>query len=108
KFGDAPWGKIAGAGGGKRPLTVSPVTPDLFRGKCEIPADVDLAKMRAVLVAEGLPDDCAAITVNGEIVGGFLGAPTRLDVTAHLKRGANVIEIAPFAPKAARVVIYPK
>jgi hypothetical protein len=106
KFGDAPWGKITG--GGRRPLTVSPITADLFRGKCEIPADVDLAKVRAVLVAEGLPDDCAAITVNGAAVGGFLGAPTRLDVTAHLKRGQNVIEIAPLAPKAARVMIYPK
>jgi len=64
--------------------------------------------VRAVLVAEGLPDDCAAITVNGTAVGGFLGTPARLDVTAHLKRGQNTIEIAPLAPKAARVVIYPK
>jgi len=108
KFGDAPWGKIVGGGGAKSGrLTVSPITADLFRGKCEIPADVDLAKVRAVLVAEGLPDDCAAITVNGAAAGGFLGAPTRLDVTAHLKRGQNVIEIAPLAPKAAKVVIYP-
>jgi hypothetical protein len=109
KFGDSPWGKIAGGGGprGGR-LTVSPITADLFRGKCEIPADVDLTKVRAVLVAEGLPDDCAAITINGAAAGGFLGAPTRLDVTAHLKRGQNVIEIAPLAPKAARVMIYPK
>jgi hypothetical protein len=109
KFGDAPWGRIGAGGGGRRGgLTVSPITADLFRGKCEIPADVDLAKVRAVLVAEGLPDDCAAITVNGAAVGGFLGAPARLDVTAHLKNGQNVIEIAPLAPKAARVVIYPK
>jgi len=109
KFGDSPWGKIAGGGGAKSGrLTVSPITADLFRGKCEIPADVDLAKVRAVLVAEGLPDDCAAITVNGAAAGGFLGAPARLDVTAHLKRGQNVIEIAPLAPKAAQVVIYPK
>jgi hypothetical protein len=111
-FGDAPWGRIAGGGsgggGGRRGgLTVSPITADLFRGKCEIPADVDLAKVRAILVAEGLPDDCAAVTVNGAPVGGFLGAPCRLDVTAHLKRGQNVIEIAPLAPKAARIVIYP-
>jgi len=110
KLGDTPWGRINGGGGGGRrqPLTVSPITADLFRGKCEIPADVDLAKVRAMLVAEGLPDDCAAITVNGAAVGGFLGAPTRLDITAHLKRGQNTIEIAPLAPKAARVVIYPK
>ena len=109
KFGDTPWGKIAGGGGARSGrLTVSPITADLFRGKCEIPADVDLAKVRAVLVAEGLPDDCAAITVNGAAAGGFLGAPARLDITAQLKRGSNVIEIAPLAPKAARVVIYPK
>jgi len=115
KFGDAPWDRIAGGGsggggggGGRRGgLTVSPITADLFRGKCEIPADVDLAKVRAVLVAEGLPDDCAAVTVNGAAVGGFLGWPCRLDVTAHLKRGTNTIEIAPLAPKAARIVIYP-
>ena len=111
-FGDAPWGRIPGGGnsGRRQPLTVSPITADLFRGKCEIPADVDLAKVRAVLVpVEPVewPDYCAAITVNGTAAGGFLGAPCRLDVTAHLKRGRNVIEIAPLAPKAARIVIYP-
>jgi len=105
-FGDAPWGRLTGGRRGG-PLTTSPITADLFKGRCDAPADVDLARVRAVLVLEGLPDDCAAVTVNGAAVGGFLGAPCRLDVTAHLKRGQNVIEIAPLAPKAARIVIYP-
>jgi hypothetical protein len=105
QFGDAPWGRIAG--GGRRGLTTSPITADLFKGRCNVPADVDLAKVRAVLVAEGLADDCAAVTVNGAATGGFVGAPTRLDITAHLKRGTNMIEIAPLAPRTAKVAFYP-
>ena len=43
---------------------------------------------------------------SGPVTGGVIGKPFRLDVTAHLKPGENTIEIAPLAPKAARLVFY--
>jgi hypothetical protein len=100
-FGEPPWGDLSGGG-------VAHIVADIFRGRCTIPAGVDLEKCKAVLVLEGLPDDCAAVTVNGAFAGGFLGRPCRLDVTACLKSGENTVEIAPQAPKAARLVFYPK
>jgi hypothetical protein len=106
KFGDAPWGRIAGGGKRGRQLTVSPITADLFQGRCTVPADVDLAKSRAVLVLDGLPDGCAAVTINGEFAGGLIGEPLRLDVTRQVKRGENVLLIAPLAPKSARLMIF--
>jgi hypothetical protein len=56
---------------------------------------------------DGLPDESAAVTVNGKYAGGVIGAPTRLEVTGVVKSGENTVRIAPLAPKAARVVIYP-
>ena len=53
---------------------------------------------------EGLPDDSAAVTVNGAFAGGVIGRPLRLDITRHLKPGENTVVIEPLAPKSARVV----
>ena len=99
-FGEPPWGNLSGP--------TSPIKADIFSGRCTIPAGVDLAKCKAILVLEGLPDDCASVGINGAVAGGFLGGPCRLDVTASLKTGENTVEIAPWAPKAARIVFYPR
>ncbi len=102
-YGDAPWGR-AGQGGGRR--TVSPIAADVFEGRCEVPADVDLAKVRAVLVMDDVPRGAAAVTVNGQDAGGVVGGPYRLDVTRHVRKGANVVTIAPLAPKSVRLLFY--
>jgi hypothetical protein len=92
----------------RRPLTLSPVkAADPFRGRVTIPADVDLTKCRVYLQMDDLPDNSAAVTVNGVHAGGVIGRPTRLDITPHLKPGENTILIEPLAPKAARLVFYP-
>jgi hypothetical protein len=90
-----------------RPVTLSPVkAADPFRGRVTIPADVDLSHCRVFVEMEALPDDSAAVKVNGVAAGGTIGKPTRLDITSHVKAGENTIEIEPLAPKAARIVVY--
>ena len=90
-----------------RRYTGSPVVGDPFDGICEIPATVQLASSRVYLeMEELLPEAAARVTVNGEDAGGCIGKPLRLDITAHLKTGANTIRIEPFAPKSARLVIF--
>lgn len=58
------------------------------------------------MLDEPAPEAAAHVTVNGAFAGGFIGAPFRLDVTAHLTPGANAITIKPFAPTTARLVVY--
>jgi hypothetical protein len=90
-----------------RPLTLGPVkVADLFHGRVTIPADVDLARCRVYLEMDDLPDDAAAVKVNGASAGGLIGKPSRLDITRHLKAGENAITIEPLAPKAARLAFY--
>ncbi|HEY3322169.1 MAG TPA: glycosyl hydrolase [Planctomycetota bacterium] len=107
-YGCAPWGSFASAGGTKPgKVAVSPVKSDPFCGHCELPADVNLAKVRAVIEMDEItPEAAARVTVNGQYAGGFLGKPFRLDVTKHLKPGANKIVIEPFAPKSAKLLMY--
>ena len=79
-----------------------------FHGTCTIPAGVNLAAARSYIELEGLaPEAAASITVNGQHAGGVIGKPFRLDVSRHLKAGTNTVGIAPFAPQAARLAIYP-
>ena len=80
---------------------------DPFRGRATIPADVDLAHCRVCLEMDDLPDDSAAVTVNGQRAGGLIGRPLRLDITRYLKPGENTIVIEPLAPKAATVGVLP-
>jgi len=103
-FGGGPWGA---RGRGGRRLTTSPIQADLYRGRVTLPADVDLAAVRAVLEMINLPRGAAAVTVNGKDAGGVIGGPYRLDVTAHLRAGENTVEIAPLAPNAVRLLFYP-
>lgn len=92
----------------RKPLTLSPVkAADPFRGRATIPADVNLQKCRVFLEMDDLPDEAAAITVNGTKAGGLIGRPLRLDITRHVKPGENEVLIEPLAPKSARLVVYP-
>jgi hypothetical protein len=90
-------------------VTLSPVVAHPFSATCEVPADVDLARERIFLdVADLAPEEAARVTINGKDAGGFIGRPLQLDVTRHLTAGSNTIEIAPFAPKSARLVVVDK
>jgi hypothetical protein len=91
-----------------RPYTASPVEGDPFDGTCNIPADLDLKRFRVCLELNGLaPEAAASVLVQGKFAGGFIGKPFRLDITKHLKPGTNEIRILPFAPKSARLAVYP-
>jgi hypothetical protein len=88
-------------------MTVSPVAAaDPFRGRFTLPAEVDTAKQRVFLEMDGLPDDSAAVTVNGVYAGGVIGKPSRLEITGRVKTGENTLLLEPLAPKSARLVIY--
>jgi hypothetical protein len=101
-FGGAPWGMLAGQ------LTLSPVKADPFFGHCDV-AKAELTKSRVYLELGTLtPETAARITVNGNSVGGFIGKPARLEISRHLKPGANTFRIEPFAPESVRLVYYPK
>jgi hypothetical protein len=108
RFGGGPWGRVGSGGGGRGGrITRSPVTADPFVGRCEVPAGLDLSRSRVCLEMDALsPEEAARVTVNGAYAGGFIGRPFRLDVTKHLKTGPNTVEIAPFAPSSARLVVY--
>jgi hypothetical protein len=95
-------------GKGKPRVTISPVAAaDPFRGRVVIPADVDLARCRVCLEMDDLPDDSAAVTVNGAYAGGVIGKPLRLDITSRVKPGNNTVLIEPLTPKAVRLVFLP-
>jgi hypothetical protein len=89
-------------------LTLSPVKADPFFGHCDV-AKAELTKSRVYLELGPLtPETAARITVNGNNVGGFIGQPARLEISQHLKPGANTFRIEPFAPESVRLVLYPK
>ncbi len=77
-----------------------------FSGTCDVPAGVDLSTTRVfVEMDEPNPEAAARVTINGKDAGGFIGKPFRLEVTRHLKHGANSVKIEPFAPKSVRLVV---
>ncbi len=89
----------------RHPVTLSPVrAADPFHGHVTLPTDVDLTHCRVYLEMADLPDDSAAVTVNGARAGGVIGRPARLDITSHVKLGENTVVIEPMAPKSARLV----
>jgi len=97
-FGGGPWGRLGGG------LTRSPAKADPFWGHADVPAGLDLAAVRVFLEMERVePEAAAAVMVNGARAGGVIGRPLRLDITAHLKRGRNVVRIEPFAPGSVRL-----
>ncbi|MDD2598659.1 MAG: glycosyl hydrolase [Kiritimatiellae bacterium] len=107
KYGCAPWGQFASL---KKPkVNVSPVTSDPFVGHCELPAEMNLAQVRVLLEMDEIePEAAARVTINGQDAGGFIGKPLQLEVTKHLKPGTNTVVIEPFAPKSARLTVWPK
>jgi hypothetical protein len=93
---------------GKR-YTSIPLEADPFTGIGTIPSDVNLTTSRVYLELDAIsPEEAATITVNGKAAGGFIGRPFRLEVTQLLKTGDNRIEIVPFAPKSAKLRVFPK
>ncbi len=93
-----------------RHRTLSPIAAaDPFRAHFAIPAAVDLAKTRVCLEMDDLPDQAAAVRVNGVYAGGVIGRPLRLDISRQLtKGGGNSIVIEPRAPKSAQLQFYPR
>jgi len=85
----------------------SPVAADPFTGRCKLPANIDLKRAGVYLEMDNLPRSAASVKVNGVFAGGVISRPWRLDVTRFLKPGKNEIRIEPFAPAAARLVVYP-
>jgi hypothetical protein len=100
-FGGRPWGTPGGH------LTLSPAKADPFLGQCDL-AQADLNNSRVYLELGSLaPETAARVTVNGEDAGGFIGKPSRLEISRHLKPGANTLRIEPFAPESVSLVLYP-
>ncbi len=92
-----------------KPFTTTPLEADPFAGVCTIPAEVNLASSRVYLELDAISlEEAATITVNGKAAGGFIGRPFRLEVTQWLTAGDNRIEIAPFAPKTAKLLVFVK
>ena len=91
----------------QRPKTTSLVAAaDPFRAHFTLPGDVDQAACRIYLELEELPDNSAAVSLNGTFTGGVIGRPSRLDITRHVKPGRNTVAIEPLAPHSAKLVLY--
>ena len=98
-FGKGAWGRFTEP-------TLSPVVASPFSGECDVPISVNLSNARVLLeLDELMPEEAARVTINGNYAGGFIGKPFRLDVTRHLRHGANTVKIEPFAPKSVRLVV---
>jgi hypothetical protein len=92
----------------RKPFCASPVKADPMVGRCQLPANLDLTKNRVYLECHAIdPEEAASVTVNGQYAGGFIGRPLRLDVTAQVKPGPNEINIEPFAPRGAHLIVIP-
>lgn len=95
RFGEGPWTSLAGS------IALS----DPFVGKYTLAKTIDLKSHRIYLELADLREG-ASIKVNGEYAGGIIGAPFRLDITKLAKTGVNTVEIEPYAPTSARLVVY--
>jgi len=77
----------------------SPCAGSAFQGEVTLSADALKPGRRAYLVCEMPPEageDAAAVRVNGEYAGGFIGKPYRIEISNRLKSGSNAIRIEPF------------
>ena len=103
-FGEKPWGTIDGA----QWSTTSPVKANPFRGCFTLPTALPEHRTRVCVEAEQIePEGAASVRVNGRYVGGFIGRPYRLDISAQAQPGENRIEIEPFAPSKLWIVLSP-
>ncbi len=85
------------------------ITPSPYAESVATTCSFDLHRLeagaRVYFVCDGTEgENSAAVTVNGEFAGGFIGAPYRLDITRFAKAGANVLEAKPFRVKNPRIV----
>ena len=76
---------------------------DPFKGRCFL--SEDFARSHVYLDMDDVIEG-ASVKVNGKFAGGMIGAPFRLDVTSLVKPGGNTIEIEPYSPKEARLLVY--
>jgi hypothetical protein len=70
-----------------------------FQGEVNITTDSLKSGRRAYLVCQMSPEageDAAAVRVNGEYAGGFIGKPYRIEISTRLKAGSNAVRIEPF------------
>jgi hypothetical protein len=77
-----------------------------FQGEVNISADSLKSGRRAYLVCHMSPDageDAAAVRVNGEYAGGFIGKPYRVEISSRLKAGSNTVTIEPFPVSQVRL-----
>ena len=51
-------------------------------------------------------ENAAAVQVNGEYAGGFIGKPSRVNLTRHLQPGRNTVRVEPFAVEKIRIEIF--
>ena len=101
-FGDAPWGRLT-----SDRVTIHAVRAKQAEATCNL-TDTILSDRRQVYLAlDSLePETAARITINRQYAGGFLSPPLTLNVTPYLQPGENLIRIEPFAPSAARLLVY--
>ncbi len=99
---DGPWGPIES---NNKPLTLPPIKQaDPFLGNVGIPTNWLTPGVRIYVETSDIPHEgAAAVTINGDYAGGFIGKPNRVDITSHVKVGQNTIQIEPFAPQSVRV-----
>jgi len=99
-FGAGPWGMLSGR------LTLSPAQADPFVGHCDL-TQFDLAGTRVYLELRGIsPEIAARVTINGKDAGGFIGSPSRMEISRLLKPGVNNLRIEPFAPESVTLAVY--
>ena len=73
-----------------------------------IPAEMNLSEYRVYVEVDGLYKPTAAVIVNGKDAGGFLGKPTRLEVSSFVHNGMNTVRFMPKRPRQAHLVFYKK
>ena len=101
RYGQGVWGKLGPASKVTRsPFSESVATTLRF----DLPALGD--GERVYFACDDVDGEkSAAVTVNGDFAGGFIGAPYRLDVTKSVKAGANTLEVKPFRLVNPRVTV---
>lgn len=101
-LGQGPWGSLAAG------VTLSPAKLDPYLARFDLPKTLDLTRSRVYLEFDNVhPEPAASVTVNNHYAGGVIGQPFRLDITRHLHPGPNTLQLTPFAPQSARLVVYP-
>ncbi len=96
EHGAAPWGRIQ-----KR--QTAPAAP--FDGAWDWTEAPPEGNRRVLMFMEGVREG-ARVTINGQDAGGCIGAPHMLDVTRHVRQGANTVHIEPYAPERVTVAVY--